>query len=185
MVFHLGRCFKLIELKSEKDVHTLLKVRKLYLEVFPDFERLPFWYLIYKSKKKDSNLNVIYDGGKFIGFTHLVYYKDIVYLYYLAIDPSQQSQGYGSLILEHLQTKYLDKRMLLNIEKVDITADNYIKRFKRKKFYEKNGFQNTSFEIETEDIVYEILYSGAIVYEHEYDSLFKSYISRIVRYLFL
>ena len=157
-----------------KDIHTLLKVRKLYLEVFPDFERLPFWYLIYKSKKKDSNLNVIYDGGKFI-----------VYLYYLAIDPSQQSQGYGSLILENLQTKYLDKRMLLNIEKVDKTTDNYIQRFKRKKFYEKNGFQNTSFEIETEDIVYEILYSGAIVYEHEYDSLFKSYISRIVRYLFL
>lgn len=175
----------MIELKPVKDIQTMLKIRRLYLDAFPDFERLPFWLLLYKSKKKDSNLYVIYDNDQFIGLTNLAYYKDIVYLYYLAIDPSQRSQGYGSQILEHLKATYPNRRILLNIEKVDETAENYKQRFKRKKFYEKNGFLNTEFEIETEDIVYEILYSGAIVHEHEYESIFKSYLNRVFRYLFL
>lgn len=46
----------MIELRSIKDIHTMLKVRRLYLDVFPDFDRLPFWLLMYKSKKKDSDL---------------------------------------------------------------------------------------------------------------------------------
>ena len=175
----------MIELKSVKDKHTILKVRRLYLDAFPDFERLPFWLLMYKSKKKDSDFYVIYDDEQFVGLTNLAYYKDIVYLYYLAIAPSHRSKRYGSQILEHLKDRYPKQRILLNIEKVDETAENYKQRFKRKKFYEKNGFQNAEFEIETEDIVYEILYSGAIVHQHEYDSLFKSYLNRVFRYLFL
>ena len=51
----------MIELKSVKDRHTMLKVRRLYLDAFADFERLPFWLLMYKSKKKDSDFYVIYD----------------------------------------------------------------------------------------------------------------------------
>lgn len=81
----------MIELKSVKDIHRMLKVRRLYLDAFPDFERLPFWLLMYKSKKKDSDLYVIYDDEEFVGLTNLAYYKDIVYLYYLAIAPSHQS----------------------------------------------------------------------------------------------
>lgn len=84
-----------------------------------------------------------------------------------------------------MKDTHSEKRILLNIEKVDETSENYQQRFKRKKFYEKNGFQNTEFEIETEDIVYEILYSGAIVHEYEYNLLFKSYLNRVFRYLFL
>lgn len=175
----------MFELKSVNDIKTMLKVRKLYLDAFPDFERLPFWLLIYKSKKRNSDLYVIYDDNKFVGLTYLVYYEDIVYLYYLAIDPSQQSQGYGTKILQHLKASYPDKRILLNIEKVDESAKNYEQRFNRKRFYYKNGFQNAAFEIETEDIVYEMLYSGAVVHESEYHSIFKSYLNRVSRHLFL
>lgn len=174
-----------MKLKAISDKNTMLKVKRLYLGAFPDFERLPFWVLKYKSKKKDSDLYVIYDDDEFVGLTNLAYYKDIVYLYYIAIDPSQQSQGYGSKVLKHLKDTHPKKRILLNIEKVDEKSENYKQRFKRKKFYEKNGFQNTEFEIVTEDIVYEILYAGSIVHKHEYDSLFKSYLNPVFRYLFL
>lgn len=175
----------MIKLKPVSDKNTMLKIKKLYLGAFPDFERLPFWILRYKSKKKNSNLYVIYNDDEFVGMTNLAYYKDIVYLYYLAIDPSQQSQGYGSMVLKHLRDTQPNKRILLNIEKVDEASENYEQRFKRKKFYERNGFQNTEFEIETDDIVYEVLYSGSIVHEHEYDSFFKSYLNPVFRYLFL
>lgn len=149
------------------------KIKNLYIDEFPDYERYPFWLLVYKSKKKNSDFYAIYDDSEYIGLLYLTYYKDIVYVFYLAIDPPQQSKGYGSKILQYLRKIYKDKRLLLNIEKVDRTADNYEQRFKRKRFYEKNGFKNTNFEIEKKDIVY----------EYEYHAIFKSYLGRILNFI--
>lgn len=123
-------------------------VKELYLSAFPAYERYPFWLLDFKSRKKNTDFYVVYDDNEYIGLLYLTYYKDLVYVFYLAIDPSQQSKGYGSKILQHLKDIYNDKRLFLNIEKVDPSADNYEQRVKRKRFYEKNGFKNTDFEIE-------------------------------------
>lgn len=152
--------------------------------MFPKYERLPFWLLKFKAKKENSDFYAIYDENEYIGLLYLTYYKDIVYVFYLAIDPSQQSKGYGSMVLQHLKEIYKDKRLLLNIEKVDRFADNYEQRFKRKQFYERNGYLNTNFEIKDKNIVYEILYSGSEVDEDEYYALFKSYYGRILNFIF-
>lgn len=69
----------MIKFKPISDKNTMLKVKKLYLEAFPDFERLPFWLLRYKSKKKNSSLYVIYNDDEFVGMTNLAYYKDIIW----------------------------------------------------------------------------------------------------------
>lgn len=174
----------MLDLISLSKTNVIPRVKDLYLNEFPDYERLPFWLLRYKSKKKNSDFYAIYDDNEYIGLLYLTYYKDIVYVFYLAIDPSHQSKGYGSKILQHLRKVYKDQRLLLNIEKVDRSADNYAQRFKRKRFYEKNGFKNTNFEIAQKDIVYEILYSGEEVYEHEYHALFKAYLGRILNFIF-
>jgi len=86
--------------------------------------------------------------------------------------------------LSHLQNVYHDKRLFLNIEKVDPAADNYEKRFKRKRFYEKNDFKNTNFEIEGKGIVYEILYSGEEVHEDEYYAVFNPYLGTFLSLIF-
>ena len=174
----------MINLVSLSKTNVMPKVKNLYMNEFPDYERYPFWLLVYKSKKKNSDFYAIYDDSEYIGLLYLTYYKDIVYVFYLAIDPSQQSKGYGSKILQYLSENYKDKRLLLNIEKVDSSADNHEQRFKRKKFYEKNGFKNTNFEIANKDIVYEILYLGEEVFEYEYHALFKSYLGRILNLIF-
>lgn len=173
----------MINLISLNETNVIPKVKNLYINEFPDYERYPFWLLVYKSKKKNSDFYVIYDDSEYIGLLYITYYKDIVYVFYLAIDPMHQSKGYGSKILQHLKKIYKNKRLLLNIEKVDNSADNYEQRFKRKRFYEKNGFKNTNFEIEKKDIVYEILYLGEEVYEYEYHAIFKSYLGRILNFI--
>lgn len=173
----------MINLISLNKTNVMPKVKNLYIKEFPKYERLPFWFLVYKSKKKNSDFYAIYDDSEYIGLLYLTYYKDIVYVFYLAIDPLQQSKGYGSKILQYLRKIYKDKRLFLNIEKVDSSADNYEQRFKRKRFYEKNGFKNTNFEIGKKDIVYEILYLGEEVYEYEYHALFKSYLGRILNFI--
>lgn len=174
---------KMIKLINLDKTNIKVNVKELYINEFPKYERFPFWFLIYKSKKKHSDFYVVYDDTEYIGLLYLTYYKDIVYIFYLSIDPSQQSKGYGSEILQYLSQTYADKRLLLNIEKVDKSAVNYEQRYKRKKFYEKNGFKNTNFEIEKKDIVYEILFLGKDVYEYEYHALFKTYLGRILNHI--
>ncbi|QIK51175.1 GNAT family N-acetyltransferase [Jeotgalibaca porci] len=122
----------MLQLKSVTNLKTLLKVRRLYLDAFPGFERLPFWVLLYKAKKSDSKLSAIYNGDQFVGLTNVAYYQDIVYLFYLAIDPTLRSHGYGSKILHLLKENYPDKRIFLNIEKIDEMSDNFAQRVKRK-----------------------------------------------------
>lgn len=175
----------MLQLIPVDNYEAIKKVKKLYLSAFPKYERLPFWYLMMKSRRKKSNLFIIYDDTEYVGLLNLAYYRDIVYVYFLAIEPSQQSKGYGSQILKHLQELYSDKRLLLNIESLDPATPNYEQRVKRKKFYEKNGFRNADFEIETDEVTYEILYFGGIVSEDEYHDLFDSYLGRVFEYLFL
>ncbi|MEC6748680.1 GNAT family N-acetyltransferase [Marinilactibacillus sp. XAAS-LB27] len=160
------------------------KVKNLYMNEFPKYERYPFWFLKYQSKKKNSDFYVIYDDNEYVGLLYLIYYKDIVYILYLAINHSKQSKGYGSKILNQLSQTYRGKRLLLNIEKIDSTAYNWEQRIKRKKFYKKNDFTNTNFEITNKHVVYEILFQGKEVYENEYHRLFKSYLGSIL-YWFL
>ncbi|MGO1922471.1 MAG: GNAT family N-acetyltransferase [Jeotgalicoccus sp.] len=174
----------MINLIHLNQTNELSRVKEYYLEVFPKYERVPFWILKYKSKKDNSDFYAIYDDSEYIGFLYLTYYKDIVYIFYIAIDSSQQSKGYGSKVLQHVKEIHKDKRLLLNIEKVDRSADNYEQRYKRKQFYTKNGFLNTNFEIEDKEIVYEILYLGEEVYEFEYHALFSSYYGRILSLVF-
>lgn len=157
----------MINLIPVNHTNLMLRVKDLYLNEFPEYECVPYWMLIYKTYNKHTDLYAIHHGNDYIGLLYLTYYEDIVYIFYLAIDPSQQSKGYGSKVLQYLKETYKDKRLLLNIEKVDEVSDNYEQRFKRKLFYEKNGFKNTDFEIEMikKNIVYEILYFGDEVYE--------------------
>lgn len=159
------------------------KVKDLYLNSFPKYERYPFWLLKYKAKKKNSDFFALYNNKEYVGLLYLIYYKDIVYIFYFAIEPTHQSKGYGSIILQQLQDIYKDRRLFLNIEKVDPSADNYEQRVKRKRFYEKHGFKNANFEIEGKDVAYEILYHGEDIYEVEYHAMYETYLGKLFYFL--
>jgi len=55
---------------------------------------------------------------------------------------------YGSAILDHIKKSKPQKDILLNVELLDETADNYGQRVRRFKFYQKNGFFDTGYNID-------------------------------------
>ncbi|WP_303031742.1 GNAT family N-acetyltransferase, partial [Dubosiella newyorkensis] len=59
---------------------------------------------------------------------------------YLAI--SEQARGHGarSCLLEAIQEKYANQKIVLMIEQLDEKAANFTQRGARKKFYQRNGF---------------------------------------------
>lgn len=119
------------------------RAQKLYLEVFPPEERLPFFFLMLKTHQSIASAYAYYHEQKFVGFAYLFQSKDYVFVVYLGVNPKHHSQGFGSQILSDLKRVAAGRQIVLSIEPMDPQAENYQQRLKRLAFYERNGFQLT------------------------------------------
>ena len=109
---------------------TFKNVASLYEAAFPVEERLPLWHLAY------------FDREVFIGLTYSIYTENLVYLLFLAVEESKQSQGYGSQILAQVKKEAGVRPCVLTIEPMDEeAASNRNQRLKRLAFYERHGYQ--------------------------------------------
>lgn len=170
------------------------QVKKLYLRSFPLSERAPFFQLMRWSDGRRAQMYALYDssegGGdsgcgngerdssEWMGLAYFVRYRDILYLFYLAIDETRQGTGCGSALLAAVRRHFAGKRVILNIEAVDTKAPNYEERVKRKRFYEKNGFHEMGYTVKELGVVYEMLGMGGTVSKNEYIALMRSVIGR-------
>ncbi|MDU7942566.1 MAG: GNAT family N-acetyltransferase [Streptococcus salivarius] len=121
---------------------TFKKVASLYEAAFPVEERLPLWQLSWNSLKRGQSFLAYFDQGVFIGFTYVICTDNLVYLLFLAVEESKQSQGYGSQILAQVKKEARVRPCVLTIEPMDEKdASNRNQRLKRLAFYERNGYQ--------------------------------------------
>ena len=121
------------------------KVKALYRRAFPDEERIPWWLLRLNSLRKDIDLTAWMDGDKFCGFTSSVTVEGLHFLLFFAVAEDCRGQGYGSAILQAIQTEH--PAVALNIELLDPAAPNYPERLRRFAFYQKNGFQDAHYHV--------------------------------------
>ena len=164
--------------RNSKDINEL---KRLYSESFPVDEQLPFWILLWKSKKEFVDFFAFYDNHQLVGFTFLIYNTDLTFVLYLAIDDKYRSKGYGSMALSKIKEYYPDNRIVLNIELVDDSTENYEQRLRRKKFYLKNGFKESALKMtEANDNSYEVLINGSDITKEEYYGLYKKFIGRVL-----
>lgn len=159
------------------------KTKKLYNEAFPEDERIPIWILKILSRKNKAKFYSIYDKTKFIGLVYNIYYKNIVFIFYFAINKEYRGQGYGSKIIEIIKQKYSNSRIILSIEQIDENSSNYKQRIKRKEFYLKNGFKESNYTIKEKGIIYEMLYyneNDKSVELQEFQEMMKNYFGKIL-----
>lgn len=132
---------RLVSLKSEnKD---LLKFESINSEAFPPTEYVSFDVLSRLSEKMDIDILGIYKSETPVGFTVIVKNKRCAYIFLLANDKNVRSKGYGSNTLQEVMKRYPDQQMILDFEELDLKAENYLQRVKRKAFYLRNGFHET------------------------------------------
>lgn len=137
------------------------QIKEIYETSFPKSEKFPFWILKQCNKENNVRLDAIidHDTDKIIGIRFLIFYDDIVYLMYVAIDKKYRNKGFGSLVLRDLVLRQADTSVLLCIEKPSICEKENIK-VRRKDFYLRNGFYETGCFIEDSDVEYEFLSSS-------------------------
>lgn len=133
------------------------KIAALAAEAFPPEEYLAPSKLIEMSKEDGFDFLALYDGDLFVGFIAVQQYKRLSYLFFLAIDSSLRSGGYGSKAIKTLLELYPGKQQVVDMEMIDEAADNYDQRLKRRSFYLHNGYLPTGHFLSYLGVDYEVL----------------------------
>jgi len=160
-----------------KNSSDLKRIESLLQNSFPEVERFPMDLILYKLEKDIGNLLAIYDNDNFIGFTYLIQYNNLTYVQYLAVDDNYQSMGYGSKILQFINEKYGMNPIILNIEIVDPTFENYLQRKKRKNFYKKNEFNESGLIFKDRWGTYEVMVNNEFnINKSDFINLMKCFV---------
>lgn len=132
------------------------EINDLAVEAFPPEEYLAPNKLLEMSKEEYFDFYYIEDNNKFIGFAVIQTYKNLSYLFFLAIVKEYRSKGYGGKALKLIKETYPNKIQVVDFEMVDINSTNYPQRIKRRKFYLKNGYRETGFFLSYLGVDYEV-----------------------------
>lgn len=156
-------------------------VKKLYLSAFPADERAPFFLLLMRAKAGKADILTAHDGKIFIGFAYVVRWKNLVYLFYLAVDENKRGMGYGRKIIEAVKSRYKGSRIFIAREQLDKSAENYAQRVNRRNFYIKCGFRDLPYCIKEASVIYDVMSVGGIVRPAEYNALITSWSGKILK----
>ena len=160
------------------------RVKQLYMRAFPDDESAPFLMLVLKAKKKNVDFWSIRCNDEWAGMLYIVNYRDLSYIFYLAVSEECRGKGIGSAILQNARKLYKDRRLFLAIEQIDEASENYAERVSRRNFYIRNGFTELHKKLREGKVTYDILGTGGDVKGSEYKALMKSYAGSILSKLF-
>lgn len=136
------------------------KIGRINLEAFPDEERMDLdWQLGFCADGKLDLLG-IYDDGLLVGFTTVFPSEGMDYVFFLAMDPSVRSRGYGARTLELVRQRYSGDCIVLDIEPLSPEEPGAELRSRRRGFYLRNGFRPSGCLLTYLGLAFEVLYCG-------------------------
>ena len=136
------------------------EVIDLYRRAFPPEERIPLWHMRLMSLRRDVGFRAWLDDGALVGLTYTVDSPAMVWLFYLAVNDSIRSRGYGSRILSSVRRHAAGRTVVLELEPLDDGAPNLEQRRRRLAFYGRGGFRCTGYRIHEGDQSYSVMADG-------------------------
>ncbi len=159
--------------KITKESRFWQQINFLAKEAFPPEEYLAPDKLVEMSRADNFDFLALTDDNTFIGFMVVQTHKELAYLFFLAIDPSCRSKGYGSRAIETLRQLYPDKKQIVDFEMQDKAAPNNGQRIKRRQFYLENGYRETGLFLSYLGVDYEVFCMGNDFEPQEFRDMMK------------
>lgn len=163
-----------MKLREVRSPFEWYRLKQLYKEAFPIYERKPLWIVKKKHRNGEADIWIIEHDDKFAGLAITVNELDMVLLDYFAISNDKRSSGLGSKALHLLQEKYRDKRFFLEIECEDENADNAKERVRRKQFYLRNGMTELGVRANVYTVDMELLGYNCDITFQDYEKLYRA-----------
>lgn len=149
------------------------KIKKLYLEAFPENERFSFGMML-RNENGHYETFAFYNNGSFCGFAILLNSLDISHILYIATLPKLRGKGLGEKALAAIGRIKAKMRIIVDIEReVPGCAENEIRR-RRKNFYLRNGYCETEVRYRWQNEFYEILVFGGELSKEDFGNFWKA-----------
>ena len=150
-------------------------IKSIYFNSFSKNERMPFPMMVAMYKLWNTDFFGFYDNDTPCGFVYLAHNRKIVFVMFLAVDKALRSKGYGSAILQEIQNKYSDKKIVISIEPCDANAPDIELRARRKSFYMRNGYKETGYMMKLAGVVQEIIITNGEFSKKQFRTFFALY----------
>lgn len=138
----------------------LEKIDEIYQEAFPPQERFGLDIIMNLADQGYLNVFALMHGGDTAGMLITCVDEQTAYVCYFAIDKALRGQGLGGDAIEQIVSVYQGRQVVLEIEALDKTAENFSQRKRREGFYLRHGFAHTDRYIRYEGVTYELLFAG-------------------------
>lgn len=138
----------------------LKKIDEIYTEAFPPQERFGLDMIMKLADDGILDVYAVMHENKTAGMFIMCSGDNTAYVCYFAIDKALRGRGLGSETIKRICKLYPDKQIVLEIEVLDCSAENYTQRKRREEFYLRAGFRHTNRYIRYEGVTYEIMFSG-------------------------
>ena len=152
-----------------------LKIKEIYTSSFLKEDRMPFGLMLIMAKMKNTEFISFHDKNILCGFVYMATIKELTFVMFLAVDKNIQSKGYGSCILDKIQSMHTDNKIIISIEGCDEEVKDIDHRIRRKKFYINNGYVETGYLVELKNKKQELLIKNGEFDEDEFSLFFKTY----------
>jgi hypothetical protein len=163
------------------------KIKELYLNVIPPHEKWTFYSFWWKRKHKNVSFVNVYDGDKWLGFVFYSHHKDLVYVWYFAIDEGNgiivstndidenaYPTGYGGAVFSEIKRLYPNHRVLTPVNSENENGENAEQCVRIKQYYEKCGFCETGYFVKQKTDSFELMLIGDSFDIEELYSLYRS-----------
>ena len=117
-----------------------LRIRRLYGRAFPREERKPFAIIRRMHRKGKTDVWVLRQDGRFVGFASTINGDGLILLDYLAVAEEMRGRGVGSAALAALAEAYPGQGLFVEIESAFAPGEDQPQRLRRRAFYERAGF---------------------------------------------
>ncbi len=151
----------------------LNKIKKLYIDAFPENERFSFSMMI-KNENGHYETFAFYQDDVFCGFAILLNSLDISHIIYLATIPELRGKGLGAKALGAISRIKSSMRIIVDIEReLPGNPENELRR-RRKNFYLRNGYRETEVRYRWQDEYYEILVFGGELSSEDFGNFWRA-----------
>lgn len=151
------------------------RVKEIYTYSFTKEDRMPFWLMLIMAKTKSTDFLSFYDNDTLCGFVYMATVENLTFVMFFAVDENSRSKGYGSGVLEEIQSIYPDNKIIVSIERCDVDEADIEQRLRRKKFYTNNGFTDTRYLVELANKTQEVLIKNGEFDKDEFILFFNKY----------
>lgn len=150
------------------------RIDEIYKDAFPPQERFGLDIIMRLADEGKFDVYAVMQQGV-AGMFIMYVYSRTAYVCFFAIDKNCRGKGLGSEVIAKICALYPDKQIVLEIEALDKTAENFTQRKRREAFYLRAGFKHTQRYIRYCGVTYEIMFSGAQTFDAaDFDALMES-----------